>query len=325
MGAMEPTHNSLLGRRHWLLKTAAISGAAYCRASTSLFAGQATQSDAGDSEGVKIGLVADPQYANVAPSGSRYYANSVAKLSEAIATFNQRSVRLAINLGDLIDRDWSSYEDILAPLRQLHAPMFHVLGNHDFDVSEELKSEVSAKLGMPSRYYSQVIDKWRLLFLDTNDVSTYAHRKADSITKVADVRRSVLASRKLSNAQLWNGGVGDEQMVWMADECSKAIQNGERVVVFSHHPVSPSNSHNAWNDTELVELVKREKAIVAWFNGHNHVGNFAEVEGVPFITLKGMVETETENAFSILTLNEDHLSLQGFGREVDRTCGFRRP
>jgi hypothetical protein len=50
-------------------------------------------------------------------------------------------------------------------------------------------------------------------------------------------------------------------------------------------------------------------------NGHNHAGNYAFQNGIHFITLKGMVETETENAFSEVLFSEKNIEIKGFGQE----------
>src|SRR5262245_11383377 len=80
----------------------------------------------------RFGVVADPQYAPVAPAGTRYYANSLWKLSQAIAGFNTEELQFVVTLGDIIDRHWESYGHILPLYDKLKAPNFFVLGNHDF-------------------------------------------------------------------------------------------------------------------------------------------------------------------------------------------------
>ena len=61
----------------------------------------------------RFGVVADPQYAPVAPSGTRYYSNTLGKLSEAIKVFNKENPAFVVTLGDIIDRDWGSYAHVL--------------------------------------------------------------------------------------------------------------------------------------------------------------------------------------------------------------------
>jgi hypothetical protein len=48
-----------------------------------------------------------------------------------------------------------------------------------------------------------------------------------------------------------------------------------------------------------------------------------EQSGVPFVTLKGMVETKNTNAFSTLRLYDDRIALIGHGREPSREFAIR--
>jgi len=60
-------------------------------------------------------VVADPQYADIPDRGRRCYRASVGRLTEAVAEFNRRDLDFCVNLGDAIDRDWTSFDAILAP------------------------------------------------------------------------------------------------------------------------------------------------------------------------------------------------------------------
>lgn len=65
--------------------------------------------------GPSFGVVADPQYADIPDRGRRSYRASVGRLTEAVADFNRRDLDFCVNLGDAIDRDWGSFDAILAP------------------------------------------------------------------------------------------------------------------------------------------------------------------------------------------------------------------
>lgn len=69
---------------------------------------------------LKIGLVADPQYADKQTTGKRYYRESLWKLEEAIDTFNYYGVDFVQNLGDVIDVDWGSYDSIIPIYQKLN-------------------------------------------------------------------------------------------------------------------------------------------------------------------------------------------------------------
>ena len=71
----------------------------------------ATPVAAQDKPLVRFGAIADPQYAPAAPRGTRYYANSLWKLSEAIEKLNGENLDFVVTLGDIIDRDTGAVFD----------------------------------------------------------------------------------------------------------------------------------------------------------------------------------------------------------------------
>ena len=129
----------------------------------------------------EIGLVADAQFADIEAKGTRFYRQSIGKLGAAIEHFNGRDLPFCVHLGDLIDREWRSFDEITKPFAKSRHRWHQLLGNHDFDVLDELKPRVPARMGMERRYYFFDHDGFRFVVLDTNDVSTYAH--------AADTRR----------------------------------------------------------------------------------------------------------------------------------------
>ena len=71
---------------------------------------------------MKVGLVADPQYANQPPSVKRHFKESLWKLEEAIDTFNYYKVDLIQNFEDVIDVKWENYDAILQIYDKLNTP-----------------------------------------------------------------------------------------------------------------------------------------------------------------------------------------------------------
>jgi len=302
-------------RRHFLATTAlAAAGSAVIHPVT-LRAGEPTLS---------LGLVADAQYADAESVGTRFYRHSIAKLTEAVTHFNRLDLAFCVNLGDLIDRDWKSYDAITEPLAASRHPFHHVLGNHDFEVAADYKTRVPSRLGLAQRYYARTCGAWCFVVLDTTDVSPYAHPESTPAHAEALAALKALAGTGARNAQTWNGAVSDRQLQWFETTCRSAASAGRRVLVFAHHPVHPEGDHNVWNSPRLLELVDRNKNVVAWLNGHNHAGAFAVRDGVPFLTLKGMVETRDSNAYAVARLHADRLEILGHGREPSRTIPFRQ-
>lgn len=265
---------------------------------------------------LEIGVVPDAQYCDCEIKGTRYYTNSLDKLKEAAQTFNSEEVDFTVQTGDLIDRNFSSFSDILPIYNTIEGPKYHVLGNHDFPVTTD---EVVDILGMPNQYYDFKYKNWRFVVLDTNDLSLYANPKGSEKYQQAQEMYNSLKANNEINAQTWNGGVSEEQLSWLRGVLEKAAQRQEKVVVFSHMPVFPENNHNVWNDEAVIAELEAAGNVIAYFNGHNHAGNYGVKNGIHYVNLKGMVETDDTNSYSIVRVYKDRLEVDGFGRELDRT------
>lgn len=275
------------------------------------------------SAGFTIGLVADAQYADVETKGTRHYRRSLAKLGAAVEHFNGRDLAFAVHLGDLIDREWRSFDEISRPLASSRHRWHQLLGNHDFEVISERRPAVPGRLGMAWRYGAFDHGGFRFVVLDGNDVSTYAHPEGSPEQVSAARELTRLQEAKVRQAKSWNGAIGPAQLAWLELTCAAAGREGRRVVILCHHPVLPAADHNLWNAADVVAVIERQPAVVAWFCGHNHAGGFAEHRGVPFVTLRGMVETADTTAFATARFLADRIELTGHGREPSRELRFR--
>lgn len=272
----------------------------------------------------RFGIIADPQYAAIAPNAAmdRYYANSLAKLAEAIEVFNGEELSFVMTLGDLIDGIWESFDDILPVYEKLRHENLFLLGNHDFAVPAEHLASVSARVGLPSPYYAFSCRGWRFVVLNGNEVSTSAPPDGHPYRELAAERLAALAATGAINAHRWNASLSDEQFAWLAAQLDAAEAARERVIVMNHYPVYPPNEHDMWDRERIIDLISGHDNAVAYFCGHNHVGNYGKTGGCHFVNFKGMVDTETENTFAIVEVFEGRLEIRGFGREESRTLAL---
>ncbi len=270
-----------------------------------------------------FGVIADIQYCECVPLGTRFYSNSLNKLEDSIRDFNARDMSFVIQLGDLIDKDIESIESVLTVLNKIKAKKYNVLGNHDYNVDDEEKENVPEKIGLVSRYYEFISNGWRMIVLDGNDLSFYTPKESRERIEETNKLFQRIKDRGAINAHDWNGGLGSQQIYWLKDILKQSSISGEKVLVFCHFPVYPSREENLWNDIELIELLESYPCVVALFSGHYHSGNYAKKRGIHYLTLQGMVETENSNAYSIIEVYSDHLKVLGFGREPSRILTFR--
>ncbi len=260
----------------------------------------------------RFGAVADCQYCK-ATSKVRKYSLSPKKLTACVEHYNKMELSFVVHLGDFIDRDFSSFDKVVPIYNQLKAPHYHVLGNHDFSVADDKKALVPAKLGLKQRYYDFARKGWRFIVIDGNDVSLHAWPKNDPRTKAASAYHKSLKPRPPN----WNGALGDEQLKWIEAKLQTATKAKERVMLFCHFPVYPKNGHNLWNAGALTDLLARYPCVAAYLNGHNHAGNYGQRDGIHYLTLKGMVDTE-QTSYAVIEVYADRLVVKGFGREKER-------
>ncbi|KHJ55986.1 phosphatase [Aureimonas altamirensis] len=272
-------------------------------------------------EPLRFGIVADPQYAPVAPNlrSGRYYADSLRKLRQAIGAFNAEDLSFVATLGDIIDRHWDSFGDIMPVYDGLRHEARFVLGNHDFDVAAQYLPSVVAAARMDAPWYDFLKGDTRFIVLDGNDISLFSTPDGSERRALAEERLARLRETGASNAQGWNGSVGEAQMRWLDERLGAADAAGERAIVLCHYPVFPQNDHNLWNSGEIVDLVLSHRSFAVWMNGHNHAGNYGELDKRHFVNFRGMVDTPDTSAYAIVTLQADRMEIAGFGREENRT------
>ena len=215
----------------------------------------------------------------------------------------------------MIDDEWASFDSILPIYKKLNPKIesYQLLGNHDFSIDSIHMSGLIEKLSMPDYYYSYSKKGWRFIVLDATDYSYFSNPlHQNDINKVDSYFES---TKEATNNKRWNGAIGEEQQNWLKRELATASSLNQKVILFSHLPIKPKgNSHNLWNDYEIVDILENSANVVAFINGHNHNGGYAFENGIHYITLYGMVETMI-SSYGILEIHKDGLVLRGYGNQ----------
>ena len=277
---------------------------------------------------VSFGIVADCQYADADDSegiirgtDKRFYNRyrlSPRKLEEAVETFNEHDLEFTVHLGDFIDRNLEEADVLHDITARMRAPLWHVLGNHEFWVKGTEVQSVLDKYNMENNYYSRRKIGSRFIVLDTCDLGVLEH-KEDSPEWI--IGRTLLNRMQMEGALQayhWNGGLSDRQLDWLDDELTDAEKHDEKAILFAHHPVFPPSVLNALNRHEILSLIDGHDNVAAFINGHDHGGDFGVRRGVPYVTMPGMLSGST-NAYAVAHLYRDRLELNGYGRVQDRT------
>ncbi len=269
-----------------------------------------------------IGLITDPQYCDCDPEENRYYRETLWKLPQAIDTMNKYQVDFVMNLGDMIDRYYESYDSVSKHYDSLNMPYYNLLGNHEFEeVADELKSSIVSRYGMPDYYYAFDYGDWRFLVLDGTELAGYTRYIHPGLAEEGDsVWNSVQGE---INGLSWNGGISKVQQAWIRSEIEDAADSGQNVILFCHFPVYPDSVDlNLWNKDEMMALMEQYSNVVAYINGHFHDGNFGYRNNIYYYTQPAMLDTPDSSAFAIMRVYPEEIVIQGFGRVPDRTMPY---
>jgi len=271
---------------------------------------------------VRFATIADVQYGDREPKGTRFYRESVGKLRQAMEVIRRARPDFVISVGDIIDRGFDSFARILPEVQGEGLPArYFVLGNHEWNLPAEQRAQVMPTLDLASGYYSFTIDDWHFIVLDGTEVSGYGLDSGSARRGEAKAMLRELKRRGSLNAEKYNGAVSPEQLLFLLDELEFAAAHGARAIVFCHFPVFPPEAvANLWNDGDVRAVLSRFPGVaVAHISGHDHRGHYGQQAGVHYLTLDGMVETEETSAFALVELCDDRIEIEGYGRQPSRT------
>jgi len=268
-----------------------------------------------------FGIIADVQYCNCDPVGSRFYRNSLSKLRLAVNSLSHDSAEFLVNLGDLIDRDFTSFKPVMDIIDSSGLKTYHCTGNHDYSVENRYKRRLPVPMPSKAGYYSFVNRNFRFIILNGNELSIYASTNKSSIRQAQNYI-TALKNEGSINAIDWNGGVSTGQLSWLDNQLDEATRNNEKVLIMCHFPVYPENIHNLLNYKEVNVILEKYNNIIAWFNGHNHAGNYGNFNMIHFVTIKGMVETENTGSFALVEVYHNKIWIKGAGRERGQILAY---
>ena len=253
---------------------------------------------------IRFGIVTDIHYADRETAGTRHYRDSLKKLEQAVASFNAAQLDFVIELGDFIDKgvttrqEMAFMEKIDSVYQTVNVPRHYVLGNHD--VATFSKRQFLERAGYSESYYTFPQNNFQIIVLD-------ACFRADGTAYDA------------GNYDWKDTIVSQQQMDWLKQSLAK----GEGpVLIFIHQRLDDERAStgvkNAQDVRQILETSGRVKAV---FQGHHHQGNQAEINGIPYFTLKAMIEGPfpENNAYSIVEITTSgEIRIDGFGNQPNR-------
>jgi hypothetical protein len=247
---------------------------------------------------LRIGLVTDVHYADKEPAGKRQYRASLARLTSAIAHFNEQKADFVVELGDFIDaapsadQELAWLEQIESVYAQARCPRHHVLGNHC--VQTLTKEQFLSQCGASRSYYSFDLGGFHFVILDAcfrQDGQPYGNK----------------------NSEWTDSNIPPKELEWLGADLKTTRRP---TVVFVHQRLDVDNHYGIKQRVEVRKRLEASGRVLAVFQGHNHLNDLKEINGIRYCTLDAMVEGE-DNAYGLLTLHENgSMRLDGYGRQA---------
>lgn len=247
-----------------------------------------------------LGLITDPHAADKDAAGSRHYRQSPWKLKAAVSYFNKAQCDAAVCLGDIIDRAELDQElNYLTTIEKVYSKFngerYYVFGNHCVDTLT--KDEFIERTAKTVPFESFDRGGWHFVILDacfTSEGKPYGRR----------------------NFNWTDANLPADELKWLAADL-KATRLP--TVVFAHQRLDCDGHYAANNAPAVREVIAKSGQVRAVFQGHTHKNELIHHDGIPYVTLRAMVEGPdmvADNAYSKLACYADGtLKLGGFAKQ----------
>jgi Calcineurin-like phosphoesterase len=299
----DPLRHSRINRREFVkVSTLVLTGLG---TGTRAYAGQASGPEPAPL--LRFGVLTDVHYADKDTRGTRHYRDSLSKMRQAVAELNRRDLAFAVELGDFIDAAGGSVETELDYLRTIDAAFadltcdrHYVLGNHCIDILT--KHEFLHHSGAREPHYSFDAAGVHFVILDAcyrQSGEPYGRQNGhwqDTVIPLAELDwlRADLAS-------------GDTP-----------------TIVFAHQRLDATASHSVKNHAEVRAVLEESGRVAAVLQGHSHENDLVTVEGIPYCTIRALIEGagEDNNSFGIASVFADgSLRIDGYLQQADYAWG----
>ncbi|XP_007561577.1 PREDICTED: manganese-dependent ADP-ribose/CDP-alcohol diphosphatase [Poecilia mexicana] len=309
-----------------------------------------------------FGVIADIQYAdiddgfNFSRTRKRYYRSSLKLLQNALESWSDSAVKpdFILQLGDVIDgfnkpngASQRALDTVMREFASCPVKVHHVWGNHEFynfSRSQLMGSPLDSSLNADWRPKQSDIYAYKFspfpgfvfVVLDAYDVSLLGipesserYNKAMNLIKLHNNNEDLNCPPELqshSRFTMFNGGFSQEQLDWLDLVLSVADEKQEKVTLVSHIPVHPGTTDYvclAWNQEELLAIIRSHSCVVCYMAGHAHDGGYYLDTGAHHLTLDGVIETRPDSdAYATVSVYPDRMELTGSGRVMDRVFLF---
>jgi len=208
-----------------------------------------------------FGIVADVHHGMI--------PDALDRLEVFIEKSQERNVDFIIQLGDFC-HGTSNSKDFLSVWRSFKNPKYHVLGNHDMDLTS--KEVVMDFWGMEEAYYSFTEKGIRFIIMDANFL--YQEGKYIDYNKanfyVPDNMRTY---------------IHPDQISWLEQTLQAS---SEPCIVVSHQSLW-HYQYGVKNRLEIQQILENHQdKIICCLNGHNHIDYHHKQNGIDYLEINSM-------------------------------------
>lgn len=249
-------------------------------------------------QSIMIGAFADTHYACRPSDGMRFYTRSLEKLRDIAARFGAMEMDLVACLGDLIDcrTDGGSahpqFDDMMATVRTCGVPFAMTLGNHD--VAALPRRDIAAATGLDPRGYGSFdVKGWHIVQLDTN----------------YGPGGTAYAGAAVAWDDCW---MDPAQLAWLEQDLAAAPGP---CVVLAHANLDPRDRggrpdpHVVKNHGEVRAVLEDCGRVRLVLQGHCHEGCRSCIRGIPYVTLRAVVDGFADTYALAIQLNEAGITM----------------
>lgn len=260
---------------------------------------------------LRFGVVTDVHYAGIPDKGNRTYSQSLIKLQAFVDTMNRLKPDFIIELGDFKDMDslpipaktlvyLNRAEEVFSKFR---GPRYHVLGNHDEDCIPKgkfLSLVENTGISKYKSYYSFDVKGFHCIVLDACFDSAGAGYN--------------------SGHYKWHDtNIPGEELSWLRSDLR---ETRSPALVFIHQRLDGSGQYFVKNASRVRHMLRHHHRVKAVFQGHYHEGGFGCINGIPYYTLKSLIEGNSKEGYNYALVEVDeagNVNISGFGEVKPET------
>jgi len=251
---------------------------------------------------ISFGLTADLHYADKGKWNTRFYRESDEKLRECIETFNSLKPDFIVELGDFVDKaekeiEFEYLRTINGIFNEFEGERHYVLGNHDTGTFS--KTEFLSAVGADRSYCSFDLNDYHFIVLDANynrDGSDY----------------------NAGNFNWTETYIPVAEQEWLKNDLEQA-QGKKMTIVFVHQNLhDETGDHGVKNAPAVRRILEDAGNVPVVFQGHDHRGGYAEINGIHYVTLRAAVEGSglKNNAYAMVYVKKNgDIIVKGYGKQ----------